>query len=219
LVWNEDGTLDISQFIKIEGVKLNDQIIYDADPAEGNVTLVNNFLTGTIRMRGKSGGQYPYKYLEFIDKTFGAKAPERTIEVCSYKIPGIAHGGNCVAVDINPSPDIPSCFAFDGQTLERIEDNYFERWRCDPPYNEKTTKEMYNCKLPSFTKLLEAGVRVCKTGALMFLLCSQHVQSGTIGKGNIKRIGFINISVVPNNESRILNIYVKLPEPKTEELK
>jgi hypothetical protein len=210
--------LDVSHFIKVKCVKLNDQIVYDADPAEGNVTLVNNFLTGTIRMRGKAGGQYPYNYLEFIDKMFGAKTPHRTIEVCSYKIAGIQHGGNCVAVDIREGPDIPSCFRFDGQTLERLRDNYYERWRCDPPYNEKNAKEMYNCEMPSAHKLLEAGARVCKPGALMFLLYSKQVQSGTIGKGNIKRIGFINISIVPNNETRVLNIYVKLPEPKTEEL-
>jgi hypothetical protein len=211
--------LDLSHFIKVKGVKLNDQIVYDADPAEGNVTLVNNFLTGTIRMRGKSGGQYPYNYLEFIDKMFGAKTPHRTIEVCSYKVPGIKHGGSCAAVDIRSGPDIPSCFRFDGQTLERLRDNYYERWRCDPPYNEKTAKEMYNCEMPSVHKLLEAGARVCKPGALMFLLYSKQVQSGTIGKGNIKRIGFINISVVPNNETRVLNIYVKLLEPETEESK
>jgi hypothetical protein len=100
----------------------------------------------------------------------------------------------------------------DGQVLEGIRSDYFERWRCDPPYNEKTAKEMYNCELPSLSRLLEAGARVIKPGSLIFLLCSKNVQSGTIGKGNIKRIGFINISVVPNNETRILNIYVKLPE-------
>jgi hypothetical protein len=73
---------------------------------------------------------------------------------------------------------------------------------------------MYNCELPSLYKLLEAGARVIRPGSLMFLLCSQNLQSGTIGKGNIKRIAFIYISVIPNNETRILNIYVKLPEEK-----
>jgi hypothetical protein len=206
----KNGDVDVSQFIMIIGFKLNDQVVYDAHPAEGNITLVNNFLTGTLRMRGKSNGQYPHNYLEFIDRMFGNPAPELIIEVCSNKIPGETKGGNCITVDINPKyePDMVG----DGQVLEGIRSDYFERWRCDPPYNEKTAKEMYNCELPSLSRLLEAGARVIKPGSLIFLLCSKNVQSGTIGKGNIKRIGFINISVVPNNETRILNIYVKLPE-------
>jgi hypothetical protein len=172
--------------------------------------LNNNFITGHLRMRGRDGGQYPYKYLEFINRVFDATSPVRTVEVCSNRIPGLNKCGNCFTVDINPDykPDLVA----DGQLLEGIKDDYFERWRCDPPYNSATAKEMYNCELPSLYKLLEAGARVVKPGSLMFLLCSQNVQSGTIGKGNIKRIGFIYISVVPNNETRILNIYVKLPE-------
>jgi hypothetical protein len=215
LTWSKDGSLDISQFIKVQGVKLNDKIVYDPEPAEGALTLANNFLTGHLRTRGRTGGQYPYNYLEFIDRVFGRCIPERTIEVCSNKIRGYNKYGDCVTVDINP--DCEPDWVGDGQTLEDIRDEFFERWRCDPPYNEKTSKEMYGTELPSLYKLLEAGGRVVKPGSLMFLLCSQNVQSGTIGKGNIKRIGFINISVVPNNETRILNIYVKLPEPKAEE--
>jgi hypothetical protein len=224
LTWNEDGTLNIEQFIKVQGVKLNDKIVYDPDPAEGTITLVNNFLTGHLRTRGRAGGQYPYNYLEFIDNMFGKCVAERTKEVCSNKILGYLNGGDCVTVDINPNygPDVVG----DGQTLMNvvdssdgqaadIKDEYFERWRCDPPYNDKTSLNMYGTKLPSLHKLLEAGARVIKPGSLMFLLCSQNVQSGTIGKGNIKRIGFINISVVPNNETRILNIYAKLQEEKT----
>jgi len=73
---------------------------------------------------------------------------------------------------------------------------------------------MYNNELSGQTGLLKEGARMLKTGSLMFLLCFKNVQSGTIGKGNIKRIGFINISIVPNNENRILNIDVKLPDGK-----
>jgi len=75
---------------------------------------------------------------------------------------------------------------------------------------------MYDTNVPSLSQLLAEGARVVKPGSLMFLLCSQNRQSCP---PNIKRIGFIYISVVPNNETRILNIYVKLPEPKSEELK
>ena len=100
----------------------------------------------------------------------------------------------------------------DGQDLVEIPTNTFSRWRCDPPYNEAAAKKMYGTKLPSLSKLLSEGARVVKPGSLMFLLCSQNVQSGSIGNGNIKRVGLVHLSVVPNNETRILNIYVKLPE-------
>jgi hypothetical protein len=93
--------------------------------------------------------------------------------------------------------------------LAAIQDNSFTRWRCDPPYNEKTAKEMYGTDCPKLGKLLAAGARVVKPGSLMFLLCSKNYQSCP---PNVKRIGFIYITAVPNNETRILNIYVKLPE-------
>jgi hypothetical protein len=206
IVWN--GV--VAQLIKIKGTEIGEQIVYDAYPATGNFTLKNNFITGHLRLRGRVGGQYPHKYLEFINRVFDATTPVRTIEVCSNRILGLNKCGNCFTVDINPEykPDLVA----DGQLLTEIKDEYFERWRCDPPYNNKTAKEMYNCELPSLYNLLDAGARVIKPGSLMFLLCSQNVQSGTIGKGNIKRIGFIYISVVPNNETRILNIYVKQDE-------
>jgi hypothetical protein len=214
VAWNGD----VSKLIKIKGTEIdNDQVVYEAYPVVGNFTLKNNFLTGHLRLRGREGGQYPYKYLEFINRVFDAALPSRTIEVCSNRIPGLNKCGNCFTVDINPdyNPDLVA----DGQTLEGIKDDYFDRWRSDPPYNGATARQMYDCELPSLYKLLEAGARVIKAGSLMFLLCSQNLQSGTIGKGNIKRIGFIYISVVPNNETRILNIYVKLPEEKQEEPK
>jgi hypothetical protein len=207
---------NVAQLIKIKGIELNDQLIYDAYPANGNFTLNNNFITGHLRMRGRERGQYPYKYLEFINRVFDAALPSRTIEVCSNRIPGLNKCGNCFTVDIKEEYN-PDFVTDGGQTLEGIKDNYFDRWRCDPPYNGATAREMYGCELPSLYRLLEAGARVIKPGSLMFLLCSQNIQSGTIGKGNIKRIGFIYISVVPNNETRILNIYVKLPEEKQEE--
>lgn len=205
---NTKLNLDVYKFIKVQGLKLNDQIVYDAHPVEGNITLVNNFLTGHLRVRGESGGRYPINYLDFIDRVFGPQ--DNTIEVCSNKIPGINKGGSCYTVDINPEHE-PDLIA-DGQELKGIQDNQFNRWRSDPPYNEITAKEMYGTELPSLTKLLQEGARVIKPGSLMFLLCSKNVQSGTIGNGNIKRIGFITMSVVPNNETRVLNIYVKLPD-------
>jgi hypothetical protein len=36
-------------------------------------------------MRARAGGQYPYNYIEFIDRVFGSCILESTIEVCSNK--------------------------------------------------------------------------------------------------------------------------------------
>ena len=77
----------------------------------------------------------------------------------------------------------------------------------DPPYNPRTSRDTYGTELPSPLKLLKAGARVCKVGSLMFLLLgSQNYQ---ICPAGIRRIGWIPISVVPNNEVRCLNIYLK----------
>jgi len=195
--------INVSDFIKIEGTQDGDKTTFDTDPAIGELLLQNNFLTGHLRMRGRGGGAYPYNYLEFIDKVFGQVSAGQTIEVCS----GGVDNKSCITVDINEEKN-PTIYA-DGQNLTEIPENTFSRWRCDPPYNEDTAKNMYNCELPSLPKLLSAGARVVKPGSLMFLLCSQNYQ---YCPSNVKRIGFIYISVVPNNETRILNIYVKLDD-------
>jgi hypothetical protein len=212
IICDSMGDIDVLGFIKIDGTPIGDGIVFNADPAIGSILLQNNFLSGHLRMRGKGEGTYPFKYLEFIDKVFGAES--NTIEVCSRTVKGRNIGESCFTVDINPEckPDLVA----DGQDLAEIRDNTLCRYRCDPPYNEKRAREMYDTNVPSLSQLLAEGARVVKPGSLMFLLCSQNRQSCP---PNIKRIGFIYISVVPNNETRILNIYVKLPEPKSEELK
>ena len=80
--------------------------------------------------------------------------------------------GNCFKVDINPStnPDLVE----DGQRLDGISDGRFSRCRFDPPYNDRTAKEMYGTDLPNPSKLLKAGARVCKSGSLIFLLLGQQ---------------------------------------------
>ena len=92
--------------------------------------------------------------------------------------------------------------------MKGIDDNTFNRWRCDPPYSLRTAKKMYNCnELPNTGKLLKAGDRVCKRGSLLFLLLGpENHQACPAG---VKRIGLILITVVPNNEIRALNIYHK----------
>jgi hypothetical protein len=139
-----------------------------------------------------------------IDKLFGAN--DNTIEVCSRTVKGQNQGNNsCFTVDINPefSPDLVA----DGQLLSAVQDNSFSRWRCDPPYNDKTAAKMYGTELPKLGKLLSEGARAVKPGSLLFLLHSNHGPSNIAG---LKRIGYLTISAVPNNENRILNIYLKL---------
>ena len=169
-------------------------------------------------MRGKNRGSYPYRYLEIIDNIFGAE--ENTIEVCSGSI---GKGASVITtyeqksnslmiakespytVDINP--DIKPDLVADGQDLIGIPNRKFDRWRCDPPYNAKTAKLMYGTDLPDTIKLLKPGARVCKVGSLMFLLLGpQNYQWHPAG---VKRIGYVNITVVPNNENRALNIFYK----------
>lgn len=112
---------------------------------------------------------------------------------------------SCFTVDINPKtePDLAS----DGQTLSSIPNGRFSRWQCDPPYNTETAERMYGTDLPSPLKLLKAGSRVCRVGSLMFLLLGpQNYQWHPNG---VKRIGCVPITIVPNNELRVLNIYYK----------
>ncbi len=70
---------------------------------------------------------------------------------------------------------------------------------------------MYGTDLPLTSKLLKAGARVCKPGSLLFLLLGpQNYQICPIG---VKRLGWIAITVVLNNEIRCLNIYYKYADP------
>jgi len=110
------------------------------------------------------------------------------------------------SVDINPDckPDLVTT----GETLEGIADGEFDRWRCDPPYNEITAKEMYGTDLPKTSELLKAGARVCREGSLMFLLLGPtNYQSCP---PDVIRIGSVVLSIIPNNEWRTLNIFLKI---------
>lgn len=129
-----------------------------ASPATGILYVTENspqFISGHVRMRGRDGGSYSYRYLETIDHIFGKE--ENTIEVCSGSVRGrnvtsiasvatmeksksslssIAQlssfqSSSCFTVDINPDTK-PDCVA-DGQNLDGIPNGVFNRWRCDPP--------------------------------------------------------------------------------------
>jgi hypothetical protein len=172
--------------------------IVPASPATGALYVTENspgFISGHVRARGRENGSYPYNYLEMIDTVFGKE--DNTIEVCSGMIR--KHGyTNCFTVDVNPNtnPDLVD----DGQILSSIPDNTFNRARFDPPYNAVTSRKMYGTDLPSPIRLLKAGARVCKVGALMFMLLG-HTSYQPAPQG-VKRIGHIAISIIPNNEVR-----------------
>ena len=143
-----------------------------------------------------------------IDLIFGSE--NKTIEVCSGLIRKYNANRNSeyFTVDINPknNPDLVE----DGQTLSSLPSNNFNRWRCDPPYNTATARNMYGTDLPAPLKLVKAGARVCKVGSLMFLLLGpKNYQMCPQG---IKRIGWIALTVVPNNEVRSLHVYYKYAE-------
>ena len=136
-----------------------------------------------------------------IDSIFGPE--DNTIEVCSNN-----SAFRAFTVDINPdhNPNLVD----DAQFCSKIEDNRFQRWRADPPYSIKRANGMYNTDLPNPYKLLEAGARVCKPGALLLLLLGP--QNYQRHPPTIRRIGWIAITVIPNNELRALHIFYKLPD-------
>ena len=203
----QQSKLDVRELIYCETIRAAGYTIIPCTPATGTLFITDDnpgFISGQIRMRGKNEGRYPFHYLEMIDSIFGHEP--NTIEVCSRSVPGCNKGGHCFTVDINPDckPDLVT----NGETLEGVPSNEFNRWRCDPPYNEKTAEQMYGTKLPKTSKLLKAGARVCKEGALLFLL---------LGPTNYQacppsaiRIGSIALSIIPNNEWRTLNVFLKI---------
>ena len=176
--------------------------IFDCHPATGILYLMNNFLSGHVRVRGKDNGQYPYNYKEMIHNIF--RVANNAIEVCSNSING---DSNLTTVDIRP--DVNPKYVADGQDMSSIfQDEIFDSWYCDPPYNEVNALKMYDTRLPSRQKLLKEGARVVKKGSLMFFLLG--AVNYQISPSEIERIGMIFITVVPNNEIRTLNIYHKI---------
>jgi hypothetical protein len=185
--------------------------IIPANPATGILFVTQDnpqFISGHVRVRGRGEGRYPYRYLEMIDTIFGKE--DSTIEVCSHSVKSKnGHQGNkkslCFTVDINPKtcPDLVA----DGQKLDAIPNSIFNRWRCDPPYNEKTAEKMYRTTLPVTGELLKAASRVCRVGSLLFLLLGP--QNYQWCPAEIKRIGWVAMTIVPNNELRALHIYYK----------
>ena len=69
---------------------------------------------------------------------------------------------------------------------------------------------MYGTDLPSSIKLLQADVRVSKVGSLMFLLLGP--KNYQMCPQRVKRIGWIALRIVPNNEVRSLHVYYKFAD-------
>jgi hypothetical protein len=81
-----------------------------------------------------------------IDTLFGKE--DNTSEVCSGMIRKYDANGNTeyFTIYINPknNPDLVE----GGQTLSSLPSNNFNRWRCGPPYNTMTARNMYGTDLP-----------------------------------------------------------------------
>ena len=180
--------------------------VYYLTKAVGVLYITNaspQYLSGHVRLLGRSGGRYPHRYKEMVDELFGSSTSLNMIECCSGDVKSKP---NLYTVDINKDKD-PSLVC-DAQALPAKLYNRFDRWGCDPPYNHNTATKMYDTKLPSFSRLLTEGARVVKPGGLLFFL---------IGNKNIQwcppsltRIGLLFCTIVPLQEDRALHIYFKL---------
>jgi ribosomal protein L31 len=187
--------------------------IFFLDNATGVIYVTKNspqFISGQIRMRGRKNGQYPFGYKEMLEEIFGrCSSSGEQIEVCSGWIGGIP---NLMTVDINPERH--PVYIGDGQSLPPDWNNRFDRWHSDPPYNERNAKKMYGTQLPSWSKLLTEGARITKPGGLLFLLLG-NVNMQWHPKGTT-RIGWLVLSIIPNQEARAIHIYLKNADAITE---
>lgn len=179
------------------------------DSVTGSVYISRDspqYVSGELRLKGRSNGRYPYHFKEMIWELFGrCTDSQHEIEVCSGWIKGTP---NLITVDINP--DRHPTHIGDGQCLPDQWTNKFDRWYADPPYNEKTAKKMYGTSLPSWTLLLSNGARVVKPRGLLFLLLGNvHMQWHP---KEVTQIGRLTLSIIPNQESRVLHCYIKKPD-------
>lgn len=206
----KEPNFQILPHVKVPIFHMGDYSIFLTEPCQG-VCFVNpdspHFIHGRMAVKGHKGGVYPDHYLDFIDRVFGPEP--QTIEACSKTVK-VDSRRTALTVDLDPKNE-PSIVG-DAQILAGVPSGQYKRWRCDPPYNADTAREMYNCELPQFNHLLEAGARVCQLGSFMFLLLGP--QNYQVCPEGVMRVGLIYISVIPNNETRALNIYHKYAEPE-----
>ena len=102
-------TIQVEDFIMAQHFQDTRYKIINCHPAIGIIYLINNFLSGDVRVHGGPNGQYPYHYKEMIDNIFGVS--NNAIEVCSNSIQGNSNSISlcyCLTtVDIRPetNPD------------------------------------------------------------------------------------------------------------------
>jgi hypothetical protein len=177
-------SVQVNSIIRAKSFQNENYKIIDCNPATGILYLANNFLSGHVRTRGKDNGRYPYAYKEMIHSIFG-KA-EKAVEVCSNSVVGNKNSLTTVDIRADVKPD----YVADGQNMSSIlEDRTFDRWYCDPPYNEENALKLYDTRLPSRQKLLKEGARINKKGSLMFFLLG--AVNYQICPKEIERIGMI----------------------------
>lgn len=162
------------------------------------------FISGHCRVLGRKNGQYPFRYMQLLEEMFGRSSSEK-IEVCSG---WVKNRPDLMTVDVNP--DRHPSYVGDAQCLPNEWENRFYQWYGDPPYSERTASEKYNTGLPKWTKLLAEGARVVKPGGLLFLLMgNKNLQSHP---KELIKIGWIVLSIIPNQESRAIHCYLKKPD-------
>ena len=191
-------TINVDDLIIAQPFQNPDYRIIDCSPATGVIYLKKNFLSGHVRVRGKDNGQYPYDYKEMIHNIFGCS--NNAIEVCSNSIKGSSKSSHYSLTTVDIRPEVNPDYVADGQDMPMFQDETFNRWYCDPPYNEVNALKMYDVRMPSRQKLLKEGARVIKKNSLMFFLLGA-VNYQYCPK-EIERIGMIFFTVVPNNEIR-----------------
>jgi hypothetical protein len=204
------GAIDLllDEVVKKKPTKVSSKYrTFELDSVTGVIYITQNspqYLSGEMRLRGKSNGQYPYGFKEGIWELFGkCNRSQNEIEVCSGEI---TKRPNLVTVDVNRSKN--PTYVLDAQHLPREWTDRYDRWNCDPPYSKGTAKKMYGTEMPSISRLLAEGARVTRPGGLMFLLLGD-VNRQACPKSTI-RIGRISMTIVPNQEVRALHCYLKL---------
>ena len=114
-------TIQVYSIIRAKSLQYEGYDIVNCQPATGLVYLINNFLSGHVRVRGRPNGQYPYNYKEMIDSVFGPS--NNAIEVCSNSIES---NSNLTTVDIRP--DTKPQYVADGQDMKALfQDGTFDR--------------------------------------------------------------------------------------------
>ena len=93
--------IKLATFIKKPVKKIDSYSVFTAAPATGILYLIKNFISGHVRLRGKSGGRYPYNYLETINEIFGKEG--QTLEVCSGDV---SKWKAALTLDIKKGPNV-----------------------------------------------------------------------------------------------------------------